>query len=90
MFNENVNYQKALGWAEKSIELSKTKYAQESEGATHMDLSPGLLLDNYAGLLLKTGQIQKAIEIETQAINMALDENTRNHYRVNLEKYKKD
>ena len=84
----DVNLITALKWIEKAIKLSKTEDARESEGARGLDLFPGMIYDTYAEALFKTGQIQKAIEIETQAVEMSLDENSRRRLSVNLEKYK--
>lgn len=82
-----VNYQQALGWAEKAIERSQTDQALESEGARMLDLFPGMFLDTYAELLFRTGQIPKAIEVSTQAIEVALEENHKRPIRLHREKY---
>jgi len=82
-----VNYQQALGWAEKAIELSKTEYALESENALRLDLFPGMFPDTYAELLFRTGQIPKAIEVSTQAIEVALEEDHKRPIRFHREKY---
>ncbi len=82
-----VNYQEALGWAEKAIELSQTEFALESEGTIMLDLFPGMLPDTYAELLFRTGQIPKAIEVSTQAIEVALEEDDKRRIRFHREKY---
>jgi len=84
----DVNSQQALKWAEKAIELSKTEYANESEGKRHLELFPGMILGTHAELLFKTGQVQKAIEVSTQAVDVSLTENDKRRFHVNLEKYK--
>ncbi|MFC1543441.1 thioredoxin fold domain-containing protein [Candidatus Neomarinimicrobiota bacterium] len=82
-----VNYQQALGWAEKAIELSKTEYALESENANWLDLFPGMFPDTYAELLFRTGQIPKAIEVSTEAIEVALEEDDKRPIRSHRDGY---
>lgn len=80
--------EKALEWAEKSLELSKTEYAKESEGKRYLEFFPGMFYEPYAEALFKTGKIEKAIEVQNYAIKIALDEDSKRRFRVVLEKYK--
>jgi len=81
-----VNLKEAQAWAERAVELSK----DENKVASSMLLSffPGSVLDTYADILFENGEIEKAIEVETEAYNTAIHENNINIYREKLEKYK--
>lgn len=83
----NVNLKKAEKWAEEAVELSEGEYKGKREAMFYS--SPGFILNIYAEILYKNGNIQKAIEIEEKALRVALREDIKKTYKENLEKYKK-
>ncbi len=82
----DVNLRRALNWTERAIDLSQNdSYAKESHW---LRSRPGLVYNQCAELLFKTGKVKEAIDTIKKAIEIAYFEDDRRYYKKNLEKFK--